>query len=549
MQTWNKVKVIREILDRNDKGLSLASRAVVASNTPLMGAARKYFKGWAQAVEAAGLDYDNIKSKNQSRIFWDKGRIVNAILVLKAKQSSLGLKDIKKSEHKLLKAAVKWFGGWSKAVEAAGLDYEEIKLSSRCYKWSREMVLQKILKRYKANQSLSSSNKEIDLQRLVNAAIRHFGSWKNAIEKSGVNYDQLIASRVPVKKWNEAKVIKTILYRKSKDLPLNYSYVQRRVAKLHDAGRRYFGTWKKAIEAAGLDYKDVRSKRRITKWGRRNVIRAIRLRSNSNLPLNSMSVQKDILSLHGAARKYFGTWKKAVEAAGFSYTVVRLRKPVRQWTREEIVQKIKLRKRAGLALNGPTVLREDQGLYKAAMRYFGRYGWKNALIAAGINPTDVSGNRIWSKRGILARIRKLHRQGQPLYGNALKKAGELSLVNAGTNYFGSWRKTIEAAGLKWTKVRGVKKHKWWTKNRVIARIKYLYAKGVPLNFKFIHTYHAGLHGTAEKLFGSWSEAVYAAGFDYQKHSKVWSTKAWLRRLNSKDIDRLKEGAREKSRRM
>ncbi len=538
-QTWNKIKVIKGILDRENKSLSLTSRTVRVDDSPLMVAARRYFGGWAEAIDAAGINYENIKSKNQTRIFWDKDKIVNSILVLSAKQQSLRLVDVKKSEPKLVKAAVKWFGGWHKAVKAAELDYDEIKSSGRNYRWNKDLVKAAITKRHEANLSLSSSTKDAEHQRLVCAALRHFGSWPKAIKAAGIDYDKLAASRVIVRikarKWDKEKIINFILSRLADGLALNYNYMANKQPTVLYYACEFFGSWKQAIEAAGFDYNDVRAKRPITKWGKENVVKAIQKRFENKLSLASNSVQQNAETLYGAARNYFGSWSNAVEAAGFSYADIRLSKLGRVWDKKDIVKAIKQRKRLGLPLNGEVVAREEQSMYRAAFRHFGKHGWKNALLAAGVNPKDVFLNRKWTKKIILRRIKELYREGRPLYAYALKNAGEYPLVAGASMYFGSWRKAIEAAGLKWRNVRGVKKHKWWTKNRVIARIKYLHGKGVQLNSKFMHSNHGGLHGTARKLFGSWSQAVYAAGIDYLAHCQTWSSKAWLRNLKEEEI--------------
>jgi len=59
----------------------------------------------------------------------------------------------------------------------------------------------------------------------------------------------------------------------------------------------------------------------------------------------------------------------------------------------------------------------------------------------------------------------------------------------------------------------------WTKDRVVSSIQICHLNEIPLNFKFISKHYAGLRKKAEKFFGSWGEAILAAGLDYEEIKK------------------------------
>ena len=236
--------------------------------------------------------------------------------------------------------------------------------------------------------------------------------------------------------------------------------------------------------------------------------------------LNSYHVQVNYPKLYQAAFKYFGSWGNAVTVAGINYAEVRRRTPMRSWTIIAIVNKIIRRSAAGLSIAAKTVYREDRKLYAAAARHLGKQGWSRARMLAGFTPVDPLPWKIWTREKILAEIRRLYLLEADLNAAAIHS----SLYSAAKREFGSWPKAIRAAGLKYTDVRKATRAKgWWTKPRIIMCIRSLEKRGVRLSSKV-------------EQFGSWSEAVEASGISYRQHCRVWSTKAWLRRMESGEYE-------------
>lgn len=250
--------------------------------------------------------------------------------------------------------------------------------------------------------------------------------------------------------------------------------------------------------------------------------------------INSNFAQVHYRNLYGAVVRLFGSWQKAVEAAGFNYADVRIRNPFRKWSRKAIVAEIKRRQKRGLALNAREVCKDDYALYKAAKRYFGRGGWDKALRKIGLSSYSLYANRIWTKPKVVAAIQGLYTEGSPLYAYYLQRNGHASLVTGGVKVFGSWHKAIEAAGYKYEDIRAVRQG-YWTHATVIKEIKRLEKLGVRLSSKATQKTRGDLFGSAIIHFGSWSQAVEAAGINYRKHALVWSTKAWLRKLSEAEV--------------
>ena len=59
----------------------------------------------------------------------------------------------------------------------------------------------------------------------------------------------------------------------------------------------------------------------------------------------------------------------------------------------------------------------------------------------------------------------------------------------------------------------------WTKEKIISTIQTYHLNNIPLNFKYISSNYPDLRKRAEKVFGSWGEAIDAAGLDYDKVKK------------------------------
>lgn len=116
-------------------------------------------------------------------------------------------------------------------------------------RWTKETIIQEI--------SLIPDYSAKSVQRLrpelYGAAVRHFGSWKKAVECCGLDYFTARKKR-PLGYWTQETVIKSIANLEQK----HSAYVRKKHADLYNAALRTFGSWEKAIVAAGLDYKSIK---------------------------------------------------------------------------------------------------------------------------------------------------------------------------------------------------------------------------------------------------------------------------------------------------
>lgn len=342
-----------------------------------------------------------------------------------------------------------------------------------------------------------------------------------------------------LQRWNKTVVLEKIRNLHRQGRKLNAAYARAHYRTLVWATYKYVGGWRQAVEAAGFDYEAIRRYKAPTHWNKRMIIKVIQELHKAGVELHSNYVQQHRRPLYGAAIRYFGGWKQAVCTAGFEYAEIRQTRWFRSWRKELIVAEIRARKRRGLAINSFAVSRDDSSLYRIAQRYFGKRGWQKALRMAGFDPVLQNPQLFWTRQRVLKKVREFWASKQPLYGKYLCYHGFGGLIEAGRRYFGSWRKTILAAGIDYEKVRAVR-WRWWTKQRTLAEIRRLEREGVRLNHKSIQRSHADLIHAAIKNFGSWSQAVERAGINYRLHSFTWSYKAWLRTLRPWQVQELEQ---------
>ena len=232
-------------------------------------------------------------------------------------------------------------------------------------------------------------------------------------------------------RWSPGKVLSVIRSLSRRRRPLRPGELKERYYYLIHAAQRFFGSWSKAVIAAGVDPLKLR---RAVPWTEERIIEAILTRALNNEVLDPRTMQPK--SLAAAGGKMFGTWGAALVAAGldpqryigqkpnssdtgsgdipveynqvFSNPEKRQREgsapnpekttdtgslvpaPVHKtgerWSDQGILQAILARLYEHRMMHGAAVCRDDVALYQAAKRRHG--SWSNALLAAGLNPDE-----------------------------------------------------------------------------------------------------------------------------------------------------------------
>ncbi len=126
----------------------------------------------------------------------------------------------------------------------------------------------------------------------------------------------------------------------------------------------------------------------------------------------------------------------------------------------------------------------------------------------------------WSKEEVLREIGGLSRGGKQLNSGHIAR-NYPALAYAGRKYYRTWESAVKAAGLDYESIR---RKCFWNRPKIVAQIRELKAAGEPLHVSAAEKTHGGLVGAAAVYFGSWRQAIKAAGFDYAKikRQKEWS---------------------------
>jgi hypothetical protein len=174
-------------------------------------------------------------------------------------------------------------------------------------KWTREKIIREILRREAAGQPLDVGRRDPVECSLYQAAARVFGSWRNAVMAAGISSDKARAHDP----WPPSRVLKGIKSLARRKTPVTPRELRRQYRCLVAAAQRCFGSWPKAVVAAGIDPDRFR---RAGTWTRERIVEAILKRALHGQPLNSHSIKPK--SLVEAGARAFGSWGAAIQAAG-----------------------------------------------------------------------------------------------------------------------------------------------------------------------------------------------------------------------------------------
>ena len=89
---------------------------------------------------------------------------------------------------------------------------------------------------------------------LVSSGRKKFGSWRKTIESVGLNYEKIRAIRMNY--WTPDRVIEEIKRLAESGVRLSLKNTQRKRADLIGAAIKHFESWDRAVEAAGLRYRE-----------------------------------------------------------------------------------------------------------------------------------------------------------------------------------------------------------------------------------------------------------------------------------------------------
>lgn len=127
-------------------------------------------------------------------------------------------------------------------------------------RWTEKMILDHLMARH-GREPLNYNYYLNEYPDVHAAAIRHFGSWQDAIENCGLDYEKIRKYR----RWSREKILAEIKKMRQAGQPLNSDHAQEKHKPLYMATVKRFKNWGRAIHAAGFDYKKILLRRQMGK--------------------------------------------------------------------------------------------------------------------------------------------------------------------------------------------------------------------------------------------------------------------------------------------
>ncbi len=189
--------------------------------------------------------------------------------------------------------------------------------------WHPEMIQHHIMQ-HNGKEPLNSYYYATHYPDVYAAAERIFGSWGEAIESCGLDYSLI----KKYKSWTKQAVLDEIRRLAKEGEPLFSQNAQKQHKPLYMAAIKRFGNWGKAIQGAGVDYKNVRLRRSMTKADIKKEILELFRRGEV---LSYTNMRENYMYLQAAAMKKLGdgSWARARRECGI-LTNYRLRPDRRQ---------------------------------------------------------------------------------------------------------------------------------------------------------------------------------------------------------------------------
>lgn len=193
-------------------------------------------------------------------------------------------------------------------------------------KWSKETIGLEIVSMYESGENMNYSCIAATNLALLRAATRYFGTWENAVNFAGLDYDSIRR----YKSWTRDRIVARIKELHAQGVDLSWRNVCVNIDPQLAAAatkKSHFGSWREALGSAGLDYDAIR---RYREWDDKRILQMVREFHTSGVELNAKNVEQEDITLITAARRRFDSWHQALTAAGLDYTEIVQRAPFKR---------------------------------------------------------------------------------------------------------------------------------------------------------------------------------------------------------------------------
>jgi len=175
---WTRQSVIRRIRELADIGQPLNAAAVQRSEATLLSAASRFFSFWNDALQAAGVDPEKWRKRVPT---WTRERVIRGIQKILVEGGKVNHAAV--GRNSISRAGVILFGSWDAALEAAGLDPDDIRVYRK--PWTREEIILEIQRKHRQGEALNA--KDVSPHSLRSRGTVFFGSWDAALTTAGLD--------------------------------------------------------------------------------------------------------------------------------------------------------------------------------------------------------------------------------------------------------------------------------------------------------------------------------------------------------------------------
>lgn len=177
--------------------------------------------------------------------------------------------------------------------------------------WTAEMIESHIHMTHDNKEPLNSHYYATQYPSVYAAAERLFGSWGEAINACGFNYNEIRKYKV----WNRSKVTETIREMAQAGKNISSQKAQKEHKSLYMAAIRYYRSLGKAVMAAGIDYRSVRKRRSMSVREIKEEILRLH-KANVDLSYCNMRANYQYLLAYGMKKLGEGSWATARRVCG-----------------------------------------------------------------------------------------------------------------------------------------------------------------------------------------------------------------------------------------
>lgn len=235
---------------------------------------------------------------------WDRAALVAEIRKLERSETRVSSMRVKEVHPELQRAAIRLVGNWTTALRLAGLDPE---VHREPHVWTNEKARAWVREAHRAGHSVRSTDAPPGV--LAHVSSKLGLRWADLVESLGIRYP---GGRRRLD-WTDENVLEEIRARHRGGRPMYHSAAKRECQALLVQARGRYGSWSAAVQRAGLE-----PQRLTRRWTRETMLAKLRARRRRRQPLDRVQAKHDDESFVRSVGTMFGSWDRALTAAGIS---------------------------------------------------------------------------------------------------------------------------------------------------------------------------------------------------------------------------------------